>query len=343
VWHLTALRHLNLADNHGFDSIPSDISHLKQLQLLDMSDPGVPELPEELGTWLPQLEVLQVDYTPITAVPKGLTRLTRLNISGTFVRYLADLPHDLGALKQLVLHQSMLRPPLEGLSRLSALETLHLGWQEEPSWDLSRASCLPGPLPRLTSLNLCAVPPGLLAGLRGGMGVQGVTHLTLEALERQHMAAVAQLGVLPHLKHLVLMGSSGISWAALGAWLHQQPSLVRLRLSSGHVEGQELQQLPEQLEELVVCWCQLPDGQLPNLAHLTRLRCLHVDHVHHLPPWLTALSSLEELVLLSSGGVLSGAEVLAQLPNLRRVAGSGWQRGACRRAPHLCWAERTSL
>jgi hypothetical protein len=75
---LTQLRHLDLRDNYRLVVLPPDLSSLQQLTFLDISGTRVEELPQQLGKWLPQLQVLGVDKTQVAAIPQGLQHLTCL-------------------------------------------------------------------------------------------------------------------------------------------------------------------------------------------------------------------------------------------------------------------------
>jgi hypothetical protein len=73
----TQLRHLDLRNNQRLVELPAELSSLQQLTFLDISGTGVEELPQQLGKWMPQLQVLGVENTKVTTIPKGLKRCVR--------------------------------------------------------------------------------------------------------------------------------------------------------------------------------------------------------------------------------------------------------------------------
>jgi hypothetical protein len=346
LWSLKGLRHLSLMDDDIAGEIPSDISRLRQLQLLHLEHSGVQELPRDLGTWLPELTDLNISATAIRTVPTGLTRLTRLVASGWSVQKVSDIQHLVG-LKELELEHTLLQPPIKELSRLTGLEKLHLDWApsaaEAPGWANGWASVnLQGYWPRLRSLHLDAAPLELLCALPGVAGMAQLTYLSIDSLAADHIEAVTRLGVLPELRQAWLSTSSmegTTCWGPAAAWLQQQPKLTELCLMGGMVQGMHLEQLPAQLEVLCLNRVQVPDEDLGHLTHLQQLQRLYLPtQLTQLPPWLSCLPCLEVLHMESSEGAVgsaSGWEVLAEMPSLRQVR-------CCpehlQHVPRLCWS-----
>jgi Leucine-rich repeat (LRR) protein len=340
VWRLTQLRHLSLGGNDDLRYIPDDISRLCQLQQLGLSSTGVEELPEELGTWLPQLVGLDIDHTNVEAVPLTLTRLTELCASGSGIQQVSELTHLVG-IKHLDMYSSRLQPPFADLSRLSALQTLCFGWDDELSEEDIQQVAVPGPMPDLRSLTLSGDGPVLVQQLQAVMGAQQLTYLDLyPSVDPEQLPA---LGQLPQLRQLVIGGEQSKGWGGALPWLQQQPQLTSLSIISCHVEGSQLEQLPGGLEQLHLSWCRLAEGQPGALTQLSRLRSLRLafTDIQRLPPWLPSLQHLEELDVTSCSIGPDDWEVLGQLPLLRRVRVSGGDLiRAClsrEHAPHLCW------
>jgi Leucine-rich repeat (LRR) protein len=328
------------------EDIPSSISQLQQLQQLNLFRTKVQQLPEELGTWLPQLRVLEARRTEFPTIPHSLSRLTCLVADDSCVTELSAVEH-LVALK--CLHLESISPPLQALSRLVALETLCLGLWCRLSEQEAAAVCIPGPLPNLRSLTVEAetgIPAG---GLQVLVGAEQLTHLRVEVhaesgQENDQLAALWETGVLPQLQQLVIMCDGGeyppvLQAAAAIPWLEQQPQLTSLRISGCLLKALELEQLPCQLEALDFRCCKLADDDPGVLTHLTRLHTLKLPVAGEVPQWLEYLKRLEELHVWTrwfvDGVQLTGWEVLAQLPLLRR--GKGLQE-AFPYAPHLCWS-----
>jgi Leucine-rich repeat (LRR) protein len=339
VFDLTQLRQLSLRDNEAITYIPDDVSRLRQLQQLDLSHTEVEELPQELGAWLPQLEGLDIDGTDVEAVPAGLNQLTRLCASGSATRQVSHLTHLVG-LKHLDLYNSLMQPPFTDLSRLSALQTLCLGWDDELSDEELQQVAVPGPMPALRSLTLSGDAPVPVEQLQAVIGAQQLTYLNLHnCMEPEQLPA---LGLLPQLRQLTI-GGRNMRWEGALPWLQQQPRLTRLSIVFCPVEGAQLQQLPAGLEELHLSWCQLAEGQPAALTQLSRLRSLRLAFtgIQQLPPWLPSLKRLEELDVTSCPLNPGCGEVLAQLPQLRRVLarGDGPALALLSRelAPHMCW------
>jgi Leucine-rich repeat (LRR) protein len=373
IWDLGALQHLRLSDpgSNTLDCIPASISRLPQLRVLSVQGTSLTELPRELGTWLPRLEELDVSDTYIGAVPPGLTRLTRLDASGTEVTRVTAVTH-LVTLKELVLERSVLSPPLQRLTQLSALESLAVGWESEVlGAEEAGEVCVPGPLPALHTLQLSGWAPSRPEQLAGVVGAQQLTHLRLCVDDKlgpqQAIAALTQLGMLPQLQELELHSIwTDTAWfdpaprlqqlaldedkrgattlVAAAPWLQQQPRLVSLALAGFDVCGALLLRLPPQLEELHLDHCWLVGQQPSALSQLSRLRklLLNCHGRQQAPPWLSSLHRLEGLAVYGdSAGPGDGSwrGVLAQLPALSHVDVSPWQAlCALRDAPHLCWA-----
>jgi hypothetical protein len=345
VCSLKQLRTLNLCTCRNLSEIPSSISQLQQLQELDVSHTRMEQLPEELGTWLPQLEGLEVGVEglpppALPAIPKSLTRLTRL---GTVISVTqASAVQHLVSLKHLKLCR--LDPPFQPLSRLAALETLSFYWTCQVSEQEAAAVCIPGPLPNLRSLTFSAgtaIPAG---GLQVLVGAQQLTHLSMEGPSASdpgsdRLAALWQVGVLPQLQELVITARHSSRCAVLCdtalAWLQRQPRVTSLRMAGFKLEASQLEQLPCQLEILEVDDCTLVDDQLGVLTHLTRLHTLKLPHVQRVPPWLPRLVRLEVLHLRIHSFQQEDPcwELLTQLPLLRVVN----ERDARLFVPHLCW------
>jgi hypothetical protein len=81
----TQLRHLDVGRNHWLLVLPPALSSLQHLTFLDINGTGVVELPQQLGKWLPQLQVLGMEDTKVAAIPSSLQRLTSLRAADSGV------------------------------------------------------------------------------------------------------------------------------------------------------------------------------------------------------------------------------------------------------------------
>jgi Leucine-rich repeat (LRR) protein len=288
--------------------------------VLGLGSTHVYELPQDLGAWLPQLEALEVFWTGVSTIPTGLTRLTRLHASNSFITQVAAVQH-LVVLKELYL-DAELSPPFQPLSHLTALEVLRLGSSRLLSEQEAATACVLGPLPHLRSLGLRANTALLAAGLQLVKGAQQLTELVVQpSCGAEQLAGLSQLGVLPQLQRLYIhpVGHGTVHDrqvpAAAVQWLRQQPRLTCLYLVNCSLKASLLEQLPSQLEYLDVGRCSVPE-QPAALSHMTRLRALRLPST-----WksLHAASCLTRLEALHVPGIQgeSGWAVLAQLPLLR--------------------------
>ncbi|GMF29485.1 unnamed protein product [Phytophthora lilii] len=99
------LQHLDISNN-SLRALPTEIAHLRRLELLYLCTNALQELPDEL-TQLPRLRELKCDHNQLERLPLrigNLTQLTKLNVSFNRLR---SLPTSLMELTQLVsLHAS---------------------------------------------------------------------------------------------------------------------------------------------------------------------------------------------------------------------------------------------
>jgi hypothetical protein len=272
---LTRLRRLELVDiplpmNETLQC--SRLTALKRLTHLNLSDTYLAPLPPNLGQALPHLEVLLVRNCRLRDLPRGMTRLTRLEaphhdfLHGSPMAGLSEAT----ALRLLNLSRCGLSN-LSPLSVLNGLETLLLrghierpsqvpggGGEVEPedsedSWDEvqqgeqgstqhAAPSAVPS-LPRLLTLRHLDLSDSNwhVSELVAISSMQHLTHLDLSYGLRLAMGhdgsdvgSLPVLGVLPALLQLNLRGVQvdGCQWPAVGAWLGRQSQLTRLSLRS---------------------------------------------------------------------------------------------------------------
>jgi hypothetical protein len=130
VCDATQLRHLEVSAPCPKHTQLLQLSSVMQLTSLglshDASATSLSELPSGLGFRLPQLQVLDVSNTHVSAFPPGLERLTCLRAAKCLVTSVAAVSHLVG-LKVLQLQSNLLlAPPYDKLSVLTALQDLSL-------------------------------------------------------------------------------------------------------------------------------------------------------------------------------------------------------------------------
>jgi hypothetical protein len=335
VWELTQLRHLDIS-HWRIEQLPESVSTLRHLTYLNVRGTGMWELPSELSSWTPQLQVLDVSYSMIQGVPR-LPWLTCLIGQDAYLREMNTVDHLL-LLRELYASKYPMVGPLDGITKLTALEVLELGIED---------GAAVGPtieLPRLRRMKIEGGgaddnPLQIANRLLGSAGQ--LTYLSLNCITAGQVEELQQLGVLPVLKELHLGAMEGASLVAPSEWLQQHPHLTALHLSGFDVA--QLGVLPAQLLSLsvkagtVVSCAGLRDSLVP----LTGLRSLAFSadkfswHGLQLPPWLSTLQHLTEIACDSA---TSGFEVLQQLPLLRRLRTRVEAVPMLCAAPNLCWA-----
>jgi hypothetical protein len=338
VWVLTQLCHLAL-DYSSVCVLPQEVSALKALTCLDLSNTCVQELPAELGSWLPQLEVLLLRWDHNGIIPQGLDRLTCLSVGFQRDSSFTSVQH-LVQLQKLDLRGEALQGPFNMLSSMTALQELRV--------DMDTGAAVSGltPLPLLRHLVIYAKHTVQVAAQLIGSAQHLTTLIMYEGQEGLQAGDLQQLGAVPKLRELVLYMKSLADLVAAGPWLQQRAHLTALCVYwDSQDEVFALGHLPPHLEQLglrgaVVGWGGVPSCVV-QLAGLREL-WLDVEGVQQLPPWLASLQGLS--VLAAEGSCLEGGmEVLGQLPQIRRRhhrwMGEPRELALLCAAPHLCWPE----
>ncbi|HLO17397.1 MAG TPA: COR domain-containing protein [Anaerolineales bacterium] len=136
--HLTQLQELDLS-NHKLTSLPLWLGNLVQLQRLNLSNNQLTALPESLGN-LKQLWLLDLSHNQLKTLPESLGQLIKLQSLILSDNELATLPESLGQLTQLQwlsLSNNHLKILPEWLKELVQLDTLKLSnnqLTELPEW-----------------------------------------------------------------------------------------------------------------------------------------------------------------------------------------------------------------
>jgi hypothetical protein len=331
---LTQLRHLELESSSigGQLSPLSSLTGITQLQVSLFSGSGVPE---QLGSWMPRLEVLRLKVDSageaLASLPADLTRLTKLEAPVTSSSQLRNQLRQYTTLVELELRMgcsSDLGGSCNGLTRLEVLRLVRASSAARPGWH----SLQVGALRKLRSLCLCG-GGGLGAALASATGCTQLTQLEADgpAMAQAEAAQLFGVGQLAQLQQLQVTYEMFPCPVQLGAWLGQQVQLTqlvlkgaaRLAATAGLASTAALEQLPAGLCELHLPGLQKQDvpACLARLRQLQRL-CLSAPEsataVQQLPAWLSQLQYLEWLDV--SGTMVSTPQpVLGQLPLLRRV------------------------
>jgi hypothetical protein len=312
----TQLRHLSLRDNNHLEVLPSDLSSLQRLTFLDISGTAVTKLPQQLGSWMPQLQVLGMEGTKVAAIPKGLQQLTCLKAGHSGVTSMAAVQHLTG-LKQLQLHGHPLSAPCQQLSLFTALLELSLSISE------GSARVAPWFLPLLNKLRIKADDPFKAAGQLVGRALH-LTSLGLYSAVQQaspwegtnRTAAVKHLGALPVLQDLVLSGPVPFL-RATGPWLLQQPQLTSLSIAWPHSKrGGSQQPWQQQGAASSRRHC---DGLPIEVGRLTALRVLRLSGP--CTAWVPAcVSRLPQLRVLQLDGWCATDSEIEDAPAWARLA-----------------------
>jgi Leucine-rich repeat (LRR) protein len=263
---LTRLRVLDLRSNALEGSIPAEIGQLSGLEILDLAYNGLSgEIPRGLGR-LGLLRVLSLEHNALTGVPSGLGRLASLTSLDLSFNPIGELPDDLARLarlRSLRLRDGRLPEIPAAVFALRSLETLDLsGNPMSPGAGLSEEI---GNLDRLVRL-ACS-----------GCGLTG--------------PLPAGLGLLTRLEELDL-GANDFSGSI--------PDLQGLRV-------------------LRLAWNRL-DGELPELAGFSNLEVLDLSGNPFTPGPVPEWQSLQRLRELELRGTGRTGEIPGWLPDLERLA-----------------------
>jgi Leucine-rich repeat (LRR) protein len=345
---LTQLQQLQLTtqDHHQQQQQQQQLSWgwltaLRQLTHLDLSSTRLEDqLPADLGQALPHLEVLLVADCDLRRLPKGLTRLSRLDASRNQV--LGDQLEalwDATRLLQLTLSGCNVSTTMH-LTALTALEVLQLRGARRRCYCTSTYFCdrcrecyddsaktpppsdqlqpVPMNLPLLVNLRHLDLRSGewWVENLVAAGPLQHLTFLDLgngitvreDGERRRDTGRLPDLGVLPSLQQLNLGGLviEQSDWDRVGAWLGLQTQLTRLGMECTHLPwGKPSRGTKQQVQALA----HLPT-QLVELD-------LHGCDLQQLPPRLGQLTQLK--VLLVGGNEGLPAEMLPWLPALQQL------------------------
>jgi Leucine-rich repeat (LRR) protein len=318
---LTQLRRLQLTDCSSRGRLcASWVTCLRQLTHLSIRSTWLQPLPEDLGKALPLLEVLVIRDCNVAAPPKGLTRLTRLEVAHNWRQHYMDGKLDMAAvceataLRQLDLSGNSQKDmyPIQVLSQLEVLR-LHGPTNmrrprpagnsptpdSPPYSDDSDASSSEeedeGQLPHLVNLRHLDLTDGDWWAGELLMIMQDLTFLSLAGWrgdEEHQGAALDDFGAMEGLQQLDLSNVDfGSQWVNACSWVGEHEQLTKLSLSGSgfssysgwQVQVQGVAQLPTQLVELDIRMEQM--FELPEcLSRLTNLRMLLVGgHMFHFP------------------------------------------------------------
>ncbi|KAL4158859.1 hypothetical protein PRNP1_004633 [Phytophthora ramorum] len=113
------LHHLDLSNN-SLRVLPTEIAHLRRLEVLNLGTNALPELPDEL-TQLPRLRELKCDRNELQRLPLrigNLTELTKLSVSFNRLESLPTSLMELTKLRSLYASDNLLSAPPPVISRI---------------------------------------------------------------------------------------------------------------------------------------------------------------------------------------------------------------------------------
>ncbi|KAJ9560949.1 hypothetical protein OSB04_006109 [Centaurea solstitialis] len=273
LFNLAHLQTLNLAMNDFTGSqIPSQISRLKQLRSLDLSDAGLSgQIPTEISHLMPlslldlSRNSLKLQSPSLEKLVQNLTRLEELDLS--WVEISSSVPHFLAnfsSLRSIKLRDCLLQNefPILQLPKLKLL-------------DVGSNSNLTGFLPEFQNHNLLEELNLNLTGFSGGIpkSIKNLNHLTLMGLGMCSFSGIIP-GALTNMTQLTYLDLSYNEFTGVVPSLAGLTELTYLELS---VNSFEKGCLPEwlvkltKLKELYATRMNLSGEIPPFLANLTKL------------------------------------------------------------------------
>ncbi|KAM3600131.1 uncharacterized protein V6R79_018286 [Siganus canaliculatus] len=304
------LRQLTLCSKDNQIVLPEDIA---EVEVLNLGNNSLQELPDGLGATLNNLRVLVLRRNKFTAVPRAvfeLGQLVELDLSHNSLRSLSEGVGQLRTLKKLCISHNKIQQLPAQIGALQLLEELDISFNE-----LHHLPAAFSGLSRLRTLDadhnkLNHFPPEILAmGELEELDCSGNKFETLPAeilklrsvkilwLSSLHMTSLPDS--FCHLRNLESVMLDGNQLTALPPAFGQLQRLKMVNLSSNH-----FQSFPQVvlsiagLEELYLSRNKLshvPEdiGQLRKLANLW----LDNNSITYLPDSIVELENLEELVL----------------------------------------------
>ena len=205
--------------NMGLPELPESLGQLTALRMLNLQGNRLTALPESLGQ-LTALQRLFLDRNWLSALPESLGQLTALQTLSCGGNQLTALPESLGqltALQTLSFSGNQLTALPDSLGRLAALRVLNV--------DGNQLSALPEWLGQLTSLRVLSFSGNQLTGLPEALGQLTSLH-TLYLEDNQLSALPESIGRLDGLQELYLHNNPhlGLPAEVLGpTWLDVPP------------------------------------------------------------------------------------------------------------------------
>ncbi|MFC1543432.1 leucine-rich repeat domain-containing protein, partial [Candidatus Neomarinimicrobiota bacterium] len=279
---LTALTQLFAPSNYFSGGLPTTISNLKHLTMLDLSNNWTltDPLPAELGDLdsLQQLKLAWCEITgPIPSELGNLTLLTTLQLLGN--NFSGSIPSELGglsALTILLLQYNELSGTLPAsLGNLTSLGIMDLTYNQ-------LTGDIPAELGSLSALSYMSLAYNQLTSVPTTIGqLESLAHLNLS--NNLLSALPSEITALTGLEQITLNDNQ---LTALPAGFGNLPNLTELNLSNNLFAGT----IPAVID---------------SLAALTRLEMEGNQLTGEIPTWIGDLSNLTHLYL--DGNQLSGA------------------------------------
>ncbi|GLT82913.1 hypothetical protein SLE2022_012380 [Rubroshorea leprosula] len=330
----TSLKRLFLGDCDGLESVPS-LDELSSLQSICIQRCGLKSIEESLSTCT-SLKILSiVDCGSLESVPSldGLSSLEELTISG-WHNGVIEYPLSVESLKSLTIMIQgcgQLKSIGESLSNSVCLKNLSI-------FHCDRLESIPS-LDGLSSLEtLRILSCGGLTSLPNGLS-------SCTALETLKISNCNNLiSISEDLRDLRSLVELEITWCGklrnirrLGEILGCLIRLRKLRFGGFSAEQEELEEYPNQLEELSLIGWEKPENlpcQIQQLTALGELRLEHSDGIEALPDWFGNLSSLQSLYIINWRS-LRCVKAIERLSNLKRLHIEG-----CNALSVIRWGKR---